>query len=441
MEETSGYLAEFEKLRAFRGGEPVWLGAMRTRAIERFAEVGFPTTDLEAWKYTSLAPLSSLSFARARESGGQGPLAESAGFPGMIAHRLVFLDGRFRSDLSDIRDLPLGCVAGSLASALSKDPSEVERHLARLAEIEANGLIALNTALFEDGAFIRIPAKTVVELPIVLVFVSSTSSGPAVCHPRVLVVAGQESEVTVVESYAGSGEVPYFTNAVTEIFVGENAVVRHLKLQHEAGRSFHLATIEARQERASTFVSHSISAGGAIARNDLKSVLAGEGASCTLNGLYLTVDEQHVDNHTIVDHATPHGTSLEIYKGVLDGKSTAVFNGQVLVRKDAQKTDARQTNKNLLLSEGSTVNTKPQLEILADDVKCTHGATIGQLDEDSIFYLRSRGIGVEAARDLLTYAFASEVVDRIELTPVRLEIDRLLLSRLPIDGRRREGSF
>ena len=288
--------------------------------------------------------------------------------------------------------------------------------------------MALNTANFQDGLLIRIAKGAVIEQPIHLLFESSANGKPTVSHPRTLILAGADSHATIVETYQGSGGA-YFTNAVTELVAGDNAVIDHYKLQTESQQAFHVATLQVQVGRGANFRSHSISFGGALVRNDINAVLS-EGCECTLNGLYLVSGEQHIDNHTTIDHAKPHAASHELYKGILDGHSSAVFSGKILVRKDAQKTDAKQTNKNLVLSEEAVINTKPELQIHADDVRCTHGATIGQLDPEAIFYLQSRGIGLAEARNLLIFAFARDIVDRIKVAPLREELERTLLEKL-----------
>jgi Fe-S cluster assembly protein SufD len=279
----------------------------------------------------------------------------------------------------------------------------------------------------DDGAFVRIARGTVVEQPIHLVFTTLAGAETPVVHPRILVIAGAQSQCRIVESYAGLRGV-YFTNAVTEIVAGEGAVVDHYKVQQEGREAYHVATAQAQVGRSANFSSHSISLGGALVRNDANAVLS-EGSHATLNGLYMVNGSQHVDNHTAIDHAKPHGTSHELYKGILDGKSTAVFNGKIFVRKDAQKTDSKQTNKNLVLSDDAVINTKPELQILADDVRCTHGATIGQLDAESMFYLQSRGIGQREARELLIFAFARDVVDRVQVEPLRNTLESALYEK------------
>jgi Fe-S cluster assembly protein SufD len=282
-----------------------------------------------------------------------------------------------------------------------------------------------------DGAVVFIPRGKVLAEPIQLIFVSVAGGKRTMSHPRTLVVAGANSQATIVETYlsGGSEEDVYFTNAVTEIALGENAVLDHTKLQRESTRAFHIAHTQVRQARSSKFSSHYIALGGELARNETRVVFDGEGSEATVNGLYLAGGVQHMDNFTVIDHASPHCASHELYKGILDGKAHGVFNGKIFVRQDAQKTDAKQTNQVLLLSEDATINTKPQLEIFADDVKCTHGATVGQLDAECIFYLRSRGIGLEEARGLLTYAFANDIISRIKVEATREQLERLLTGR------------
>jgi len=292
---------------------------------------------------------------------------------------------------------------------------------------------ALNTAFVQDGAFIHVPDNVVVETPIHIVFVTGGEEGHVMAHPRTLVVAGAGSQVTVVESYVGAADKTYFSNAVSEFFVGENARVDHYKVQQESLEAFHIAALHAHTSRSARFSSHSFTLGGRIARNDASAILDGDGGECTLNGLYLGDRERLVDNHTMIDHAKPHCNSHEVYKGILGGSSRAVFNGKIVVRQDAQKTDAKQTNRALLLTDGATINTKPQLEIFADDVKCTHGAAIGQLDEDAIFYLRARGLTFAEARDMLIHAFAGQILDGVRIAPLREALEAELFGQLARD--------
>jgi Fe-S cluster assembly protein SufD len=431
-EATETYFAEFAKFERETLRQPEWLRSKRKMAMERFADLGFPTTKQEAWRFTNVAPLARNVFKLA--AAGSNGTADEALSPALlndVAARLVFVNGQWSPKLSAVANLPKGVSVRSLAAALkSGDQGELEGHLARYAEDADHAFTALNTAFIRDGALIQIADGRVLEKPIHVIFIRTEGARNTVSYPRTLVITGREVQAMVIEGHYGPAGETYFTNAVTEIVVGENASVEHVKLQEESDQAFHIATVQAHQERASRFHSHSISLGAALARHDINSVMAGEGAECTLNGLYQVAGTQHVDHHTRLDHAMPHCSSREYYRGILDGQSSGVFNGAIIVRKDAQKTDAIQSNKNLLLSEEAVINTKPELQILADDVRCTHGATIGQLDPDAIFYLRARGISLESARHLLTRAFANDVIARIRFEPARERLEARLLARL-----------
>src|SRR2546425_216308 len=437
------YFANFAALeKKLASSDPAWLRPIRKAAIDRFGELGLPTTKNEEWKYTSVAPIARTAFEPAPPDVAfsyfrPAPSADSA------AAQLVFVNGRaFKDALTGA--LPSGVSVTNLAAALDGNgPSAalLEQHLARYAKFDDHAFVALNTAFIEDGAFIEIPKDTVLDKPIYLNFVSAPKNGhPAVSHPRNLILVGQGAQASFVEVHLGVDTPPeasnlelgsvYFTNAVTEVVAGENAKVEYARIEQESAQAFHVATLQFQQERSSVVHSTSIQFGGALVREEVETVLGGEGAESTLNGLYVISGRQHVDNHTTLDHAKPHCGSRELYKGVLDGASTGVFNGKIIVRKDAQKTDSKQSNKNLLLSEDSVINTKPQLEIYADYVKCTHGATIGQIDVDALFYLRSRGIGVNEARALLTQAFASDVIDKVKFGPLREHLKDALRARL-----------
>jgi Fe-S cluster assembly protein SufD len=428
----SAYLSDFEALSL---GGPVgkrsWLEPFRREAMDRFLALGFPTTRDEEWRYTSVAPLAGASYRPV-------PAGAPARIPADLSAwtlgeeeccQLVFVNGRVSERLSSFRALPKGVRFMNLAEALESERELLEPHLARHASFGKHAFTALNTAFFSEGAFIRVPPRTAVKSLIHVLFISTSGPERWVTHPRTVLLAGAGSEVTLVESYAGQ-EGAGFTNAVTEIVAAAGSVVNHYRLQRESDEQSHVSNVTIHQERDSSVATHSISLGGGLVRNEVCTILDGEGANCILNGLYVTRGRQHVDNHTTIDHAKPHCTSRELYKGILDDRSTGVFNGRVIVRPDAQKTSAVQTNRNLLLSEEALVNTKPQLEIYADDVKCTHGATIGQLEDDTLFYLRSRGIGEDAARTMLTHAFASELIRAIQITPVQCQLDLALLNRL-----------
>jgi Fe-S cluster assembly protein SufD len=399
--------------------------AIRQNAALRFAELGFPTTRDEEWRFTNVSSIAKTQFAAAPSDVNAREVAQldESLSPSEGGLRLVFVNGRYSPELS-AQKLPRGIRATPLREA----NGAVEAHLARYAAYQDRAFVALNTANFGDGACIEIPKRALVEEPIHLVFLATGGEVPVISHPRSLVVIGPDSQATVVESYLGRG-AKYFTSAVTEIVAGDHSVVDHYKLQEEDGRSFHVATLQVQIGRDANFSTHSISLGGGLVRNDINAVLA-EGTEATVNGLYLTSGSQHVDNHTAIDHARPHGTSHELYKGILGGTSAAVFSGKIIVRPGAQKTDAKQTNKNLVLSEDATINTKPEPQIHADDVRCTHGATIGQLDQEAIFYLQSRGIAQEQARDLLTYAFARDIIDRVKVGPLRARLKNIVLERL-----------
>jgi Fe-S cluster assembly protein SufD len=423
------YLADFEIYNRERLDEPAFVQALRRAGLERFVALGFPTTRQEEWRLTSVASIAQGTFHRSQGDPNAVAPEQIAPYDFPAAARLVFVDGRFSSRLSSSTGLPSGTVVTSLAAALASTPDLVEPWLGQLASFEQQPFVALNTAFLGDGAFIHVPRGAVSGLIHVL-FLSSSEDGRAtVSYPRNLFVAGENSQLTVVETYAGTGA--YFNCPVTELVAGTNSNVDHYKVQRESREAFHVATFQVQGERDSVPRSHSISLGGGLVRNDVNAVLAGEGIDCTLNGLYLVDGRQHVDNHMRVEHAKPHCSSHELYKGVLDGKGRAVFNGLIHVHPGAQKTDAKQSNRNLLVSREAVANSNPQLEIYADDVKCTHGSTVGQLDEDAVFYLRSRGIGEEAARSLLTWAFASDIVERIQVEPVRKDLEEFLFARLP----------
>jgi Fe-S cluster assembly protein SufD len=429
--EKDVYSSHFAALeRRLNGREAPWLKELRQSAMARFSHLGFPTTNSEEWRFTNVAPLARTSFrpAASDEQGVSVERLESLTFGGSDVVRIVFVNGVFSPALSRRENLSPGVRVESLAAALEAAPEDVRRHLARYAAYENQCFAALNTALMQDGAFVLVPRGADLKAPIHILHVSNSTGEPHVCHPRTLIVAGESAQIAVVESYLGASG-SYFTNAVTEIVAGANAVVDHYKLQRESLAAYHVASVDIYAGPAANASSHSIALGGALVRNDVNIVLDGEGAEGTINGLYVVRGRQHVDNHTSIDHAKPHCSSRELYKGVLDGQSRAVFNGRIRVRKDAQKTDSKQTNKNLLLSDEALVNSNPQLEIYADDVKCTHGATIGQLDENALFYLQSRGIGDEAARHLLTYAFAGDIVERIKVPSLRHRLDELLVHR------------
>jgi Fe-S cluster assembly protein SufD len=409
---------------------PKWVHQLRMAGLEMFKAKGFPTLRDEEWRHTRVRPIAATTFTpvlQAKpESVTVGRILERT-FDDGDCRRLVFVDGHFAPELSRIGELPEGILLGSLKDALADHPDLIEPYLGQSDAVERHTFAALNTAFLRDGALVFIQGNVTIEDPVHIVFASTGDGEATVSHPRTLVVAGDNSRLNIVESFIGTQDSAgtYFTNAVSEFFCGENAEINHCKLQRESSRAYHVATQQIKVELNGRFASENISLGGGLVRNDADAVLDGEGIDCRMDGLYLATHRQHVDNHTFIRHAKPHCHSFEAYKGILDGKSRGVFNGKIYVDPDAQKTDAKQSNSCLLLSEDARINTNPQLEIFADDVKCTHGATVGQLDEDAVFYLRSRGIPDEEARHMLIYAFAAELFDRIKIDQVaeRLEAD------------------
>ena len=432
MKETDPYLEQFEWFET-QTRPPAWLFALRKAGMARFAELGFPTPQQEDWRFTNVAPIANLPFKPVLEPSMVGPepqrIARST-FGRLEAARLVFVDGHCVGELSAPGRLPPGVVVGSLAGALAGECGLLEKGLGRWAQEDAGPFAALNLAFFQDGAFILVPPGKVLETPLHLLFLSTARETGATSHPRNLILAGPGSRATVLESYVSLGEAPSFTNAATELVLQEGAAVEHCKFQNEGLNAFHVGALDVRLGPNSRLTSHSIATGAKLSRNNIRACLAGAGVQCVLNGLYLTRADQLADHHMVVEHAAPHCASHEYYNGILEGRSKGVFHGRILVRPGAQKTDAKQTNKNLLLSEDATVDTKPQLEIYADDVKCTHGATVGQLNEESVFYLRSRGLAGETARRMLIHAFAGEIIERIRHKPAREELDRLIWDRL-----------
>jgi Fe-S cluster assembly protein SufD len=427
--ETEERLEEFDRFEK-HAKQPAWVFPLRKAGIARFAELGFPTLQHEDWRFTNIAPIAKLPFRPVFETSQDGVtpewIAESM-FGKLAAIRLVFVDGHYAPALSSPA---AGVEVDSLARLLASGSGLLEKNLGRLTQDENNAFTALNTAFFQDGGFVHIPAGKVVDAPIHLLFVTTSEETGSTTHPRNLIIAEKGSQATVLETYVSTTKSSYFTNAVTELVLGEGAVVEHCKFQDEGLNAFHMAAIHAHLGRSCNLVSHSIATGARLSRNNIRTSLTGEGVECVLNGLYLTRGDQLADHHMVVEHAQAQCNSHEYYNGILDGRSKGVFHGRILVRQAAQKTDAKQTNKNLLLSETSTIDTKPQLEIYADDVKCTHGATIGQLNEESIFYLRARGLDAETARRMLIHAFAAEIIERVRYAPAREELDRLIWDRL-----------
>jgi len=407
-------------------GAPDWLRDLREGGIARFHDLGFPNMKQEAWRFTSVAPIAEGSFELAKPPARVPTLEEIRPFLLLEAGlRLVFVDGFFQRSLST----PLFDDVQSLAHVVAHRPDLVRQHLGKYVATQDRPFSALNTAFVSDGAFVHVPAKAAIPEPIQLLFLASGNT-PVVTHPRNLVVVEREARASIVETYAALDDHGYWTNAVTEIVAGDGARVDYHRVQRESDRAYHVATTQSHQGRDSTLNLHFVAFGGALARHDIGAVLGGPGGKLILNGLYLLAGTQHADHHTTIDHAADHCESHEYFNGVLDGKSRGVFTGRIIVRPGAQKTDSKQTNNNLLLSGQAHADSQPQLEIYADDVKCTHGSTVGPLDPRALFYLRSRGVGEDDARRLLTYGFATEILGRMEVAPLRAQLDAIVRGRL-----------
>jgi Fe-S cluster assembly protein SufD len=410
-----------------------WLSRLRTDARLRFDAVGIPKPTDEDWRQTNVQAVAPFTETVAGRASVSDEALRSMPLASVLPCRVVLVNGRFDEAHSDLSALPDGVVVRSLAAALVDAAESLEPHLGRAASIASAPFVALNTALFLDGVVVTVAPGVDVSVPLNIVHVALPGSAPAAIHVRTLVIAGEASQVTLVETFVTLSAGRYLTNAVTEIVAAPDARVTHVKIQAEGQDGWHIATVAGHQARGARIDSHNVSLGSALARNDIGSRLDGPGAECRLYGFYLVDGEQHVDNHTWLDHASPNCPSWEMYKGLLAGKSRAIFNGRIVVREGAQKTDAKQSNKNLILGNEATVYTRPQLEIHANDVKCTHGATIGRLDEESLFYLRTRGIGKDEARNVLIRAFADDVIDKISVDAVREILVETLHDRLERD--------
>ena len=419
---------EFEK--SLNGEKSSDFHKIRKDAISKFAELTFPTQKDEEWKYTNISSLQKHNFSpAAAKANVSSDTINKFLFDKMEHSLLVFVNGNYSLELSKLIDIPKGVVIGSLAEALKNNNPVVKKHLGKYAENENYFFTTLSSAFTKDGAFIYVPDGKVVGDPIHIIFITKSGSEKILTQPRNLFVAGKNSQVTIIEHYVSDEDCIYFTNSVTEIVADENAIVDHIKLQEESNNAFHIARMEVDQERSSNFSSHLISHGAEISRNDFNAKFNDEGSECMLNGLFMIGDEQLFDAHTMIDHAKPHCNSHEHYKGILQDRSKGVFNGKVMVRRDAQKTNAFQQNNTILLSDDAVMNTKPQLEIFADDVKCSHGATIGKLNDEAKFYLMSRGIGEDAATAILIHAFASDVITSIKIPALRDYLEEIITKR------------
>jgi Fe-S cluster assembly protein SufD len=443
LENYAESFSGLEKSAASR--EPSWLRKLRQEGFARFGETGFPTLRDEDWRFTNISALAKTAFRLSRNGHGLPTQKDIERYRVAGACcRLVFVDGIFAPGLSTVGKLPHGVKAGSLADAIAREPGAVEQHLGKYLNIQRDAFCALNTAFIEDGGYVHIAKGVVAEEPIHLLFVSVARDVSTMNHPRNLIVAEENSQATILEDYVSLGDPREgsraLSNTATEIVAGDHAVVSHYMIEREDVRAFNISTLRIQQGRGADTASHSLLLGGALVRNNVHPVLAGEGGECLINGLFIGGGRQHLDNYMLVEHASPHCGSRQFYNGILDGQAHGVFHGRIIVHKDAQKTDAKQTNRNLLLSDNAQIDTKPQLEIYADDVKCTHGATIGQMDENSLFYLRSRGIDESSARRLLLEAFAGECLDRMKQGPARTHVEGLIHGHLLEIAKSLQGS-
>ncbi|MDZ7725547.1 MAG: Fe-S cluster assembly protein SufD [candidate division KSB1 bacterium] len=420
---------EFESGLNGKGRGP--LHERRIEGIKEFAQTGFPSTGQEDWRFTDVSPIARAQFRNVARA-DQGALDKNT-VRNLVADekhpRLVFENGHFREDLSQLPQNS-GITVKNLLRATGEHPERLEAYAAQLAPVTLNGFVALNTAFMYDGAFIDIADSVVMDSPLYVVYYSTKVDGQAAVFPRNLIILGRHAQATVVEHYVSSDEHRYFNNSVSEIYQDQSSLLNHVKIQHESASAYHTELTHVQQQRNSVYKSHVFSFGSRLARSDIQAQLNGEGAETVLNGLSLSSGRSLVDHHTLIDHAAAHSSSRELYKGILDGKAKAVFSGKIHVRQQAQKTDAKQSNENLLLSQNAVVDTKPQLEIFADDVRCTHGSTVGQMDKDGLFYLRSRGLSLAAARNLMIRAFAGEITEQIQNNQERQALERLVDSKL-----------
>jgi len=432
MNETiQHYLADFKQLQNIKKDD--WFSKQRQSAFNIFQESGFPSTKKENWKYTDVKPIAKNLFSNIANGNIviNDDEIDAILFKELECVELIFVNGAYSEKYSNIKNLPNELTIKNMANALVDDEDFLKKHLSQYANDDSSSFTALNTAFIQDGAYINVPSDLILERPISITYISKGNSNVFATHPRNLIFMGENSKATIIENYIGIDDTNYFTNAVTETSLSQGASLKHYKIQQESSNAFHIGNLNTSQNKDSRFESHSISIGGALVRNDINAQLNEEGAEIMMNGLYMTDNAQHIDNHTRVDHFKPYTQSNQNYRGVLNGKSRGVFNGKVVVHPQAQKIEAYQNNANLLLSDDAEIDTKPELEIYADDVKCNHGATIGQLDNDMLFYLRSRAVDEQTARSLLTYAFADEIINNISFQSIKNKLEHLIIGRLP----------
>lgn len=423
------FINQFEVFeKSLNGEKSSEFHQLRKSALDEFSKLSLPTQKDEEWKYTNISPLLKNNFIPGEKTAVDSNRIKKFLFDELEHSLMVFVNGHFSVELSRLEELPKNVTISSLADEIKSNNPLIEKYFGKYASHENHVFTALSTAFTKDGAFIHVPDRKIVENAIHIIFLT-TSNQKLFTQPRNLFIAGKNSQVTIIEHYISDDDSIYFTNSVTEIVADENAIVDHIRLQEESKQAFHIARMEVDQEKSSNFTSHLISTGAELSRNDFNARFNAEGSECTLNGLFMIDGNQLFDAHTMIDHAKPHCVSHEHYKGILQDKSKGVFNGKVMVRPDAQKTNAFQENNTILLSDDAVMNTKPQLEIFADDVKCSHGATIGKLDQNAMFYLKSRGIGDEAAMAILIHAFASDVITSIKIPALRDYLEKIIAKR------------
>jgi Fe-S cluster assembly protein SufD len=431
LEKLDSYRESFQELeQRSANGTPRWLHRLREDAFSRFEEAGFPTIRMEDWRFTNVSAIAQTPFRLARNGRQDFSKAMKQFTIEGTCCQLVFVNAHFAPELSAVSSLPDGLFVTSLAEELKRNPSAIEAHLGLYLDTRRDAFCALNTAFLEDGAYVHVARDIASEKPIHLLYLSVDGEGPSMTYPRNLIVADEGSLAVVIEEYASLGREPVFCNSATELVAAEGAIVSHYRIEREHNHAFSVSTLRTEQQRSTNVRSHSVLLGGGLVRNNVHPVLSGEGGECLINGLFIGSGRQHLDNYMLVDHASPHCSSRQFYNGILEHQAHGVFHGRIVVRKDAQKTDAKQTNRNLILSDSAQIDTKPQLEIFADDVKCTHGATIGQIEENALFYLRSRGIDERSARQLMLMAFAGECLERMGSDPARTYVEKLVYRHL-----------
>jgi Fe-S cluster assembly protein SufD len=427
------YLSNFKSFEdKLNGQSDSFLHSIRKDAVKKLEELNFPTLKDEEWKYTNVSPILKQNFTPSllvKQQNVTNEDIEKKLFSGFDYHLMVFINGVFSQELSNISNLPDGIIVDSLANSIKNDPDSIQNYLNKFSKVN-NAFNALNTAYFYDGAVIVVPDGKIIEKPIQILFINGNENENVLSIPRNLIIAGKNSQVKIIMTYYGFKKNSYFTNVVNEVFTDEDSIVDLYKVQHENENSYHIDSTEVYQSKSSVFNHYSLSFGGALVRNDINSTLNDENIECHYYGLYLANGKQHVDNHTFVDHAKPNCMSNELYKGILEDEAHGVFNGKIMVRQDAQKTNAFQSNKTILLSDSATIDTKPQLEIYADDVKCSHGATIGHIDDEAYFYIRSRGIPAATAKSMLIRAFANEVIEAVKIEPLKEQFNHMIFEHL-----------